>query len=339
MRTALLVLLLSVAGMGKGYAVIHYAVGNGPEIDSLLLQKEYAGFHDTIGDIEYYFASPHPAAPYKYPYNAAIVVGHADGTEATGPLVIPDSVHWFGNENSMFVPVARIDVGAFAYCTGLTSVTLPITVEEIHYGAFIGCTGMMGDLVIPNSVKTIGPRYYYNTGYDNDLYWFGAFEECGFTGGLTIGNSVDTIGHHTFFGCSGFTSVTSKATTPPYLGFDAFTGVLCTTLIVPCGCIAAYEASDWHNYFSTIIEDCTGLSEDDNNAIMVYPNPSNNWVRIEAEGIKHISISNMQGLMIYESKVNGSEFDFDFSQQETGVYFIRIESLEGVVVKKVVVTK
>ncbi len=81
------------------------------------------------------------------------------------------------------------------------------------------------------------------------------------------------------------------------------------------------------------------VGENNSIAANVYPNPTNGQIKIKAEGLKHITISNMQGLMIYESEANGREFDFDFSQQGAGVYFIRIESLEGVNVKKIVVTK
>ena len=318
-RTALLVLLLSVVGMGKGYAAIHDTNGSRPEVDSLPLQKEYVGVHDTIGNIEYYFAGPHPAAPYKYPYNAAIVMGHKDGTEALGPLVIPDSVHWLGNENSVLVPVVRIHAGAFAGCTGLTSLTIPNTVEEILYGAFGGCSGLMGELVIPNSVLSIGPACYYP---EQNAY----FEHWG-----------------AFAGCN-FTSVTIKATTPPNLSdewdyFDPFYDVPCSTLTVPCGCIPAYESSDWHNHFTTIIEDCTGLSEDSEDAITVFPNPTTGQIKIEAEGLKHISISNLLGQCIYESKANGNEISYDFGKHEAGIYLVRIETAEGVVTKRVVVTR
>lgn len=318
LRTALLVLLLSAAGMGKGYAVIHYAVGNGPEIDSLLLQKEYAGFHDTIGDIEYYFASPHPAAPYKYPYNAAIVVGHADGTEATGPLVIPDSVHWFGNENSMFVPVARIDVGAFAGCSGLTSLTIPNTVEEILYSAFLGCSGLVGELVIPNSVLSIGPMHYYP---EQNAYLdpWAAFEGCNFT------------------------SVTIKATTPPKLNeewayIDPFYGVPCSILTVPCGCISAYEESDWTNHFQTIIEDCSDISENDANDIDIYPNPASDCIHIEEETAKYAAIYNSVGQMMKVVEIKGGSINV--SGLSDGVYFLCIindngeKSMHKIVIRK-----
>ena len=179
LRTALLVLLLSAAWMGKGYAQIVC----------------------TIGDIRYAFASPSSSAPYKYPYNAAIVLGHKDGTEATGSLNIPASVHWCGHEDSFMVPVACIARNAFAGCIGLTSLSIPNSVEEICYGAFKGCSGFTGNLVIPNSVISIGPKFYEVSsggGLPDDG---GAFEGCGFKGNLSIPNSVTLLDVNTFKGC------------------------------------------------------------------------------------------------------------------------------------------
>lgn len=215
MRTALLVLLLSAAGMGKGYA----------------------GIIDTIGNIVYEFVGPSPASPCPYPYNAAIVRGHKFGTDATGSLVIPEFVHFMGNENLALVPVARIDPDAFAGCSGLTSITLPNSLEEILYGAFYGCSGLTGNLEIPSSVLSIGAVYYseWTGNYDP---WVGAFEGCNFT------------------------SVTIKATTPPILSnewsyyIDPFNNVPCSNLTVPCECIPVYESSEWHYHFTTIVEDC-----------------------------------------------------------------------------------
>ena len=216
LRIVLLVLLLSVAGMMKGYA----------------------GIIDTIGNIVYQFAGPNPASPYKYPYNAAVVIGHRFGIEATGELVIPDSVHWFGNVNSPLVPIARIHAGAFSGCSGLTSITLPNSLEEILHGAFRDCSGLTDGLLIPNSVLSIGAAYYSEWSGNVDPWQYGgAFEGCNFT------------------------SVTIKATAPPILSnewgyIDSFYDVPCSILTVPHGCIPVYEASDWHYHFTTIIEDC-----------------------------------------------------------------------------------
>lgn len=71
----------------------------------------------------------------------------------------------------------------------------------------------------------------------------------------------------------------------------------------------------------------------------VYPNPTNGYVKIEAENIKHICISNMLGQVIYEGKASGNAFEYDFSRQGSGLYLIKIETASGVALKKVSVAQ
>ena len=107
----------------------------------------------------------------------------------TGPLVIPNSV---------------ITIGGFAFfeCLHFSSLTLGDHVTTIYSCAFRYCamayTGFSGNLIIPNSVTTIGTA---------------AFEECyNFAGGtLTIGTGVTSIGQWAFRRC-GFSQVNYNAT-------------------------------------------------------------------------------------------------------------------------------
>ena len=85
----------------------------------------------------------------------------------------------------------------------------------------------------------------------------------------------------------------------------------------------------------------SGASVDENNSVevAVYPNPTNGLVKIEAESIKHVSISNMLGQVVFDGKVGGDAFEYDFSGQKAGIYLVRIETANGVAVKKVSVTR
>lgn len=74
-------------------------------------------------------------------------------------------------------------------------------------------------------------------------------------------------------------------------------------------------------------------------SLAIYPNPTNGQLKIEAEGIKHVSISNTLGQVIYEGKTEGDVFEYDFGKHEAGVYLVRIETARGVAVKKVTVTR
>ncbi|MBQ6101397.1 MAG: leucine-rich repeat domain-containing protein [Bacteroidales bacterium] len=228
--------------------------------------------------------------------------------------------------------VTSIGYCAFRGVQGLTSIEIPSSVTYIGENAFAFCYDLTGDLTIPNSVDTIGA---------------GAFFYCqSFGGTLTIGESVIFIGDEAFRNCSGFTGAVSLATTPPVLD-DEFGGLVFENfgypiLVVPCGCVEAYRNSSWYepyglNGFNEFIEDCTAVSEVDGIFTAVYPNPTNGLVKIEAENMKNISIFNMLGERVFESSAYGDTFEYDFSHQGAGMYFIKVETTKGIETMKVTV--
>ena len=251
--------------------------------------------------------------------NAIIETSTNELTTGCKNTVIPNSVTAIGDN-------------AFKGITGMTSIEIPNSVVSIGDNAFAFCFDLTGDLVIPNSVETVGES---------------AFFQCeGLDGKLVIGESVSYIGDMAFRKCSHVSEAVSLAITPPVLGNDlggmAFAEFGIQTLTVPCGCIEAYQNSQWYdpiglNGFYEFIEDCTVVSETDAVNTAVYPNPTYGKVRIEAESIQSISIFNMLGERVFEGSANGDIFDYDFSHQTAGVYFIKVETAKGIETMKVTV--
>jgi hypothetical protein len=95
--------------------------------------------------------------------------------------------------------------------------TIPEYIENIGDYAFSG-VGNGGDLIIPNSVKSIGER---------------AFELCHFTGSLILSESLETIGYEAFRG-SGLTGSLTIPNSVNEIGAGAFLSVSFTgTLTLP----------------------------------------------------------------------------------------------------------
>ena len=132
------------------------------------------------------------------------VTGHVDGYNATGDLIIPESVSYGGRDYAVTV----IGNTAFMYCFYLTSLTIPNSVTTIEEGAFAYCSGFTGDLVIPNSVITIEPSAFF-TCYS-------------FDGDLIIGSSVTVIGDYAFDDCNGMHGVLTIPSNVTSIGTDAF---------------------------------------------------------------------------------------------------------------------
>ena len=251
--------------------------------------------------------------------NAIIETNTNELTTGCKNTVIPNSVTAIGDN-------------AFKGITGMTSIEIPNSVVSIGDNAFAFCFDLTGDLVIPNSVETIGES---------------AFFQCeGLNGKLVIGESVSSIGDMAFRKCTHISSAVSLATTPPVLGNNlggmAFAEFGIQTLTVPCGCVEAYQNSQWYdpiglNGFYEFIEDCTAVSETGSIVTAVYPNPTDGMIKIEAENMKNISIFNMLGERVFESSAYGDTFEYDFSHQGAGVYFIKVETTKGTETMKVTV--
>ena len=149
--------------------------------------------------------------------NSVTSIGYAAFEYCTGltSVTIPNSVTSIGG-------------AAFSNCSGLTSVTIPNSVTSIGGSAFSGCSGLTSvhitsleawckisfidvasnpllyahhlfmngteikDLVIPNSVTSIGSSAFY---------------DCSGLTSITIPSGVTSIGNGAFFVCSGLKSI------------------------------------------------------------------------------------------------------------------------------------
>ena len=184
-----------------------------------------------------------------------------DGNEHyTSYNEIGDCMFWRCFLKSIILPNNVTTIGNYAFydCSSLASITIPDGVTSIGEEAFLNCIAM-ASIKIPNKVTTIGrSAFSFCTGLTSVAMGNGvtsigekAFIGCESLSSITIPESVTSIEGYAFLGCEALTEVTCNATTPPSLGSSVFIASP-ATLYVPSGTYAAYMASDWASYFTTI---------------------------------------------------------------------------------------
>ena len=102
-----------------------------------------------------------------------------------------------------------------------------------------------------------------------------------------------------------------------------------------CESAPAMAADGIHDYVTVQTDGINELGSD----ILVYPNPSNGQITIEAEGMNHVTVMNALGQTVYDAPTDADQTVLNLSQYGTGMYLIRISSEKGVSVKRVSVVK
>ena len=187
-------------------------------------------------------------------------------------IVAGGDYYYYDNlfNNKVYTSNDEIGEYAFAYCSGLTSLTLPVSITSIGEFAFSGCSGLTS-LTLPDGITSIGEYAFYGCSGLTSLnlpagiteIGESTFSDCSGLTSLTLPDGITSIGISAFAYCSGLTSIYVYAEKVPRIGRYAFEGCASRkcTLYVPKGTYDNYRLSEF-GYFENIVEfDATGIDK------------------------------------------------------------------------------
>lgn len=263
----------------------------------------------------------------------------------SGDVIIPETVESHG----ILFTVVEVGAHAFHYCD-LTSVVFPNTIIKIGQGAFyanmdLDEPGMIGELVLPENLQTIGKEAFcWNTRLTdvvipNSVTTIGesCFNTCINLSHLMIGSGVEEIGYAAFNRCDHLSSITVDRIIPPTCQWRTFNGVpKDIPVYVLRGTKSLYEQAEYWDEFTNFIEiETLTTNENDLSGFAVYPNPTNGVLYIETGDTAslpnptyRITNVNGQNLLMGTLSVLLPQYDntttIDVSSLPAGLYFISV---------------
>lgn len=206
---------------------------------------------------------------YMGNYNSKTLESLIDGT-ISGDFVITNvtsirnyAFAYCSGLTSVTIPnsVTSIGSGAFQYCKGLTSVNLPQNITAINSNIFSNCTRLV-NVEIPNSVTAIYSYAFERCGFttftipDSVLYIYGdnVVADCPNLESVVIGRGIKSISNYTFIRCYALKEVTILATTPPTISASVFRGNHAERkFYVPAESLEAYKTANVWNTYADVI--------------------------------------------------------------------------------------
>lgn len=295
------------------------------------------------------------------------------GCDGLASVIIPKSVSSIGNAFNGCSRLTTVYWNAenaegssvFSKCPNLTTLHIGPDVREIGTNIFKGSTGVhlvvaMGPTpatLVGNAFADFADNSILQVSCNKRMAYYSVWnmfdfdhiiEDCG-----EYSVSMDNVG-------TGGSVTTSESnakmgdvvtlTVNPNPGMHLSSLTVCNasdpTQIIPVSLVG--KASSTYSFtmppFGVVVMAtfATGTSVGEiNNKIsaVVYPNPTNGNVKIEASDLRHVSIFNALGQQVYDGSADGDVFEYDFTKHEAGIYLVRIETAKGVTTKRVAVTK
>ena len=101
----------------------------------------------------------------------------------------------------------------------------------------------------------------------------------------------------------------------------------------------ASVSSEAYSWLAWVYVDGYDWIGESNESVSVFPNPTTGNVNVVASGIKHITVINALGQVVYDANADGNMMTLDMNQYQAGIYMVRVITENSESVKRISVVK
>ena len=75
--------------------------------------------------------------------------------------------------------------------------------------------------------------------------------------------------------------------------------------------------------------------ENEAQGVNLFPNPADQSISVQAEGMTHVTVYNMLGQFVYDAEVEGDLMRINVSEWNEGLYLLKIQTTQGQMSRRV----
>ena len=102
-------------------------------------------------------------------------------------------------------------------------------------------------------------------------------------------------------------------------------------------CTSAPASVKYHPnlFYLRVYYSPTEVTETEAQTVNLFPNPADQSISIEAEGMTHVTVYNMLGQFIFDAEIEGNVVKINVSGWNEGIYMVKIQSAQGQLLRRI----
>ena len=104
---------------------------------------------------------------------------------------------------------------------------------------------------------------------------------------------------------------------------------------IDCTSAPATAKDDPTQFYLKVYYSPTDVAEAESASINVFPNPADHSLKVEAEGVTHVTVYNMLGQLVYDAVCESNMLNVNVSGWNEGVYLMKVQTAEGLLSRRI----